>query len=407
MGVLRFAALGILLSSALFGACTSSGTPAGADAADTAGREEQYRTPTSGDSDGEETTAEGELLEVQAVVRLGRLYMETGDVHPGESYLILLEDDNPSDRELEYEWQLDSGASSAADQVSPLPEDRAAAETGPGSAGPGMDALAEALGTVGSGLESALASLAGTPDDVPADPAVTVAFPGRQAPVEPLIQPANDALLPDTGKDEATTVTTTEPQLTWTPDRPGPVLIRVRALADGEVLTDFLEMEVVVREPEPLVELVTELPETLREDGDLYVKLDATGLPAFGKGLFVIEFDRTKLSFRDAELGGFFDDCADARIYFAQPDKKAGRVLLAIDSRSPQVEPAGDGRIAQLRFSARQDIRDPADCRLSIMMEAGSRYVLDASGDNVLPLPVKRPVWSSDMQHGDWQVTQE
>ena len=166
-------------------------------------------------------------------------------------------------------------------------------------------------------------------------------------------------------------------------------------------------MEVVVREPDPLVELVTELPETLREDGDLYVELDATGLPAFGKGLFVIEFDRTKLSFRDAQLGGFFDDCADARIYFAQPDKEYGRVLLAIDSRSPQAEPAGEGRIAQLRFSARQDIRDPADCRLTMLMEAGSRYVLDASGDNVLPLPVQRPVWSSDMQHGNRRSPEE
>ena len=196
---------------------------------------------------------------------------------------------------------------------------------------------------------------------------------------------------------ERYTVITDEPYIEWTPRRPGRVNIWVRAMYHGEYVTDPRNLEVEVRLRDPEVELVKDFPDVVREDENVYVRVDGSNLPDFGKGLFTLSYDNTKLSFRDAELGEFFDDYGDASIYYAQPDKDVGRVLLAVDSNTIVSEPSGDGPLVYVKFKAKESLEDVDETQLAMVMDTSARYILNKDGANVLPLPLNLPPWRTEL----------
>ena len=192
---------------------------------------------------------------------------------------------------------------------------------------------------------------------------------------------------------ELSSVTTDEPYILWTPRVPGEVKIFVKAAYKGEDMTEPREMAVTVRLREPEVTLSDEFPDIVREDEPLYVRIDGANLPSFYKGLFTVMFDATKLSMREAELGDFFDDAPGASIYYAQPSKTDGRVLLAIDSNTEISDLSGDGSLVYLKFKAKEDLFDQATTQLALVMDTSARYILNTEGENVLPLPADRPAY--------------
>ena len=123
------------------------------------------------------------------------------------------------------------------------------------------------------------------------------------------------------------TLVTDEPFIVWTPDKPGKVDIYMKVTWKKDDLTEPTKLPVTVRLQDPEVKIATDFPDIVREDDPVFVKLDGTNIPAFNKGLFTITFDPDKLSFREAQLGEFFDDAPNSTIYYAEPDKTAGKVL--------------------------------------------------------------------------------
>lgn len=185
------------------------------------------------------------------------------------------------------------------------------------------------------------------------------------------------------------TFTTAEPYIQWTPQLPGTVNIYVKATYKGEDMTDPRELDVQVRLRDPDVEISQDFPDVVHEDQPLYVMLKGSNIPTFYKGLFTLTFDPNKLSFRDAELGEYFDDAPDASLFYAEPDKMAGKVLLAVDSNLKVGELGGNGPMVYVKFTAKQDLTDRADTQLAMVMDTSARYILDRNGKNVLPLPVE------------------
>ncbi|MCB1220313.1 MAG: hypothetical protein H7A35_13630 [Planctomycetales bacterium] len=186
---------------------------------------------------------------------------------------------------------------------------------------------------------------------------------------------------------------TDDPYIQWTPRRPGRVNIWVRAMYHDEYVTEARNLEVEVRLRDPEVELEKDFPDVVREDEAVYVRIDGSNLPDFDKGLFTLSFDNTKLSFREAELGEFFDDFSDASIYFAQPNKDEGKVLIAVDSNTVISEPAGDGPLVYVKFKAKEDLETSDEPQLAMVMDTSARYILNKDGENVLPLPLNLPPW--------------
>src|SRR5207249_1339333 len=121
------------------------------------------------------------------------------------------------------------------------------------------------------------------------------------------------------------TLVTDDPFIQWTPDKDGDAKIYVKARYKTKDLSDVSELPVTVRLKEPKVSIADDnFPDVVREDEPLYVRIDADNLPAFSKGLFTLSYDPDQLSFRQAELGEFFDDDKDAKLFYMQPDKLAG-----------------------------------------------------------------------------------
>jgi hypothetical protein len=193
------------------------------------------------------------------------------------------------------------------------------------------------------------------------------------------------------------TLTTNDPYIVWTPDMPGEVTIYVKVVSNEEDLTDPRELPVEVRLREPDVEIAQDFPDMVREDDDVLVRVDGKNLPAFFKGLVTVSFDPDVLSFRTAELGEFFDDASQAAIYYAQPSKTDGKVLVAIDSNQELSDLSGDGALVYLKFKAKRDIESQSDTQLALVADTAARYVLNRDGDNVVPLPVEHPIYQTDV----------
>ena len=196
---------------------------------------------------------------------------------------------------------------------------------------------------------------------------------------------------------------TEEPYIMWTPSTPGPVNIYMMVRYKDEDLTEARILPVEVRLRDPEVKLSEEFPDILREDEYFYVALEASNIPAFYKGLFTVTFDPNRLSFRDAELGEFFDDTPQASLFYAEPDKMEGKVLLAIDSNRELTELGGEGVLVYAKFKAKQDINSRDETNIALVMDTTARYILDFNGENVLPLPVQRQAFRTDtIMPGDY-----
>lgn len=193
------------------------------------------------------------------------------------------------------------------------------------------------------------------------------------------------------------TLTTKDPYIVWTPDTPGNVTIYVKVVSNEEDLTDPRELPVEVRLREPDVVIAPDFPDVVREDDDVLVRIDGKNLPAFYKGLVTVSFDPDVLSFRTAELGEFFDDATHAAIYYAQPSKTDGKVLIAVDSNQELSDLSGDGALVYLKFKAKRDIESQKDTQLALVADSSARYVLNRDGDNVVPLPVEHPTYRTDV----------
>ena len=195
---------------------------------------------------------------------------------------------------------------------------------------------------------------------------------------------------------EAYTFTTDEPFMMWTPSIPGSTVVYVKVMFKDEQLTDPMGLPVEVRLQDPEIELVNESPDIVAEGEPIYLRIDGTNVPDFVKGLLTVTFDNTKVSFREAELGEFFDDAPNASIYYAQPDKDVGRALLAIDGNNELSELSGDGTIVYLKFIAKELIEDQAEPNFALYADTSARYILDRDGRNILPLPVIRQAFRTD-----------
>lgn len=196
---------------------------------------------------------------------------------------------------------------------------------------------------------------------------------------------------------EVVTLVTDDPFVVWTPDKPGKYQLFCKLAWKDEDMTEPRELDLEVRLKDPAIELSKDFPDVVREDDAVFVKLDASQLPSFDKGLFTVTYDFDKLSFRGAELGEFFDDDPAASIYYAQPDKAQGKVLIAIDANTELTELSGSGTLAYLKFTAKQDIESQADTQLALVADTAARYILDKNGENVLPLPVTTPPFMTDV----------
>jgi hypothetical protein len=160
---------------------------------------------------------------------------------------------------------------------------------------------------------------------------------------------------------KASTFVTDVPYVLWSPSRPGDATLYCKVVMKDEDQTDPKPLHVDVTLRDAKVEIADDFPDIIREDDDVLIRLDAENIPDFQKGLFTVTFDPDVLSFRSAELGEFFDDAAASSIYYAEPDKTAGKVLLAVDSNTEVAELSGDGPVVYAKFKAKQDIEDQAD----------------------------------------------
>ena len=192
------------------------------------------------------------------------------------------------------------------------------------------------------------------------------------------------------------TLVTDEPYIRWTPSHPGDAKIFVKVRWKTDDLTKPTELPVTIRLKEPKVSIADdEFPDMVREDEPLYVRLDGDNLPAFHKGLFTLSFDADTLSFRDAELGEFFDGDPSAKLFYMQPDKLAGKVIFAIDSNATSDELSGSGPVLYVKFKAKRDVTKRDDTKLALVEDASSQYILNADGDNILPLAVPHPAFET------------
>jgi hypothetical protein len=201
----------------------------------------------------------------------------------------------------------------------------------------------------------------------------------------------SDAAEPPAAEDSYKQVsfTTDVPYVQWTPERPGATNIYCKMVWKKDELTKpkLLKVDVTLRDP--TVEIAKDFPDVVHEDEDVLVRLDASNLPDFVKGLFTLSYDPNMLSFRSAELGEFFDDAPDAQVFYSEPDKNAGKVLLAVDSNTELTTLSGDGPLLYIRFKAKQDIKQQSDTKLAMVLDTSARYVLDRNGTNILPVPTE------------------
>ncbi|MDQ3024563.1 MAG: hypothetical protein M3R04_09315, partial [bacterium] len=206
----------------------------------------------------------------------------------------------------------------------------------------------------------------------------------------------SDEITPEKAYEKFSLVTD-EPFIRWTPRRPGESKLFVKVRWKTDDLTKATKLPVEVRLREPTVKIADDdFPDMVREDENLFIRIDGDNLPAFHKGLFTLSFDPDMLSFREAELGEFFDDAGGAaKLFYAQPDKLSGKVILAIDSATELTELSGGDPLLYVKFKAKRDINTRDETQLALVQDPASQYVLDGSGDNILPMAVDHPVYAT------------
>jgi hypothetical protein len=152
---------------------------------------------------------------------------------------------------------------------------------------------------------------------------------------------------------------------------------------------------VTVTEPRPKVELTWNKTEKLHEEDFLVVEIRAKNITAYDKGLFTVDFDPTKLSFRTAEQGAFFPKDAKTSIYYAQLPNAPGKVTLAISVDQLDM-PKGDGVVARVIFKVKENIDDPSTLNITQETAEEARYILDADGKNILPAVDTSPIFATE-----------
>ncbi len=210
----------------------------------------------------------------------------------------------------------------------------------------------------------------------------------------------------ETEEEKLVHLETDEPFVIWVPPAVGGFTIRVVALDEkGNELTEERSLPVTVSEPRPRTSLVWNTTRKLNEDDYLVVELRAQALPAYSKGLFTLSYDTTVMSFRVAEIGSFFPKSANNTIYFAEHPAKRGTVTLAISTDALDM-PKGDGVLARIIFKVKEPVDDPASLKITEVTSEEARYVLDAEGSNVLPVPTENPIFATEWKEPPARPTQ-
>ncbi len=192
------------------------------------------------------------------------------------------------------------------------------------------------------------------------------------------------------------TITTDQPYILWTPPDLGSYNVHCQVVDDkGNELTPDRAFPVTVTEPRPKVELAWNKTEKLHEEDFLVVEIRAKNITAYNKGLFTVNFDPTKLSFRTAEQGAFFPKDAKTSIYYAQLPNAPGKVTLAIAVDQLDL-PKGDGVVARVIFKVKEDIDDPSTLTITQDTAEEARYILDADGKNILPAVDTSPIFATE-----------
>ncbi|MCD6282387.1 hypothetical protein J7J84_02120 [bacterium] len=191
-------------------------------------------------------------------------------------------------------------------------------------------------------------------------------------------------------------IETDKPYVLWTPPGLGSYTIRCIVLDDkGNEVTPERSFPVTVTKPEPKTELVWNTSQKLYEDDYLVVEVRVKNVPSYSKGLFTLSFDPTELSFRLVETGDFFADGYRTSLFYAQPPNNPGKVTIAIAADEVGL-PKGDGVAARAIFKVKETLNDPSQLNISEVMTEESRYILDAEGNNVLPLVVEHPIYATE-----------
>jgi hypothetical protein len=219
----------------------------------------------------------------------------------------------------------------------------------------------------------------------------------RRRPLGSAVSDEESAPLTADESFEAYTFTTDEPFIMWTPSVPGEVSIYVKVTYKEELLSEVRALPVTVSLREPTLTISDEFPDIVKEDDAFLVRIDGDNIPAFDKGLITLTYDINALSFREAELGEIFDDAPDAKLFYAQPDKNNGRVLLALDSNTEIADLGGTDPVIYIRFKAKKDLEDESSTGLALVTDSTATYILDHDGNNVLPIPVEKPAYRTEI----------
>ncbi len=219
--------------------------------------------------------------------------------------------------------------------------------------------------------------------------------PGR---IDASIRPELEAVSPTQEEGEAplvrperlgkTRLLTKDPVVSFIPDRVGKVVITLTVLnLKGEELTDPRQLIIEATEPDPAVVLDFNQNQVMTEGSYIYLDLKGEHLKDFRRGLFNIQFDNERLAFKGAALGDFFTDESKVQFFYAQPDKDVGVVTLGISWNDPAKNLSGSGILATLRFKVLRSIDDPSTLNFTADRDPVKFYVLDSSGENILPDP--------------------
>lgn len=226
-----------------------------------------------------------------------------------------------------------------------------------------------------------------------------------EAPAEPEEGEDEEGLLAE--KPPIVTAETDLPYILWTPAELGSYTITCVAVdKKGNELTPVRSFPVTVTEPTPKAEVAWNTTEKLNEEDYLVTEVRLKNITNYSKGLFTINYDPTKLSFRTVEPGAFFPKDAKTSLYFAEPPGAPGKVTLAISVDQLGL-PKGDGVAARVIFKVKDDIADPASLNISQVTSEEARYVLDAEGKNILPAVPDKPIYATEWIEPPAPPTQE
>ncbi len=224
-----------------------------------------------------------------------------------------------------------------------------------------------------------------------------VVKPGK---IDASIKPELEATSPSQEQGEAplvkpeqmgkTRLLTKDPVVSFVPDRVGKVVITLTVLnLKGEELTDPRQLIIEATEPDPAVVLDFNQNQVMTEGSYIYLDLKGEHIKDFRRGLFNIQFDNERLAFKGAAVGDFFPDESKVQFFYAQPNKELGVVTLGLSWNDPAKTLSGSGILATLRFKVLRSIDDPSTLSFTADRDPVKFYVLDSTGENILPDPNK------------------